>query len=61
MAMTGCLNAIDRQLLEGMDGCTIHASGTYCGRDFEGIPTEGLSFIDSAEEMMEILRSPCNP
>ncbi|VVQ37680.1 hypothetical protein PS943_05374 [Pseudomonas fluorescens] len=61
MAMTGCLNAIDRQLLEGMDGCTIHASGTYCAGDFEGIPTEGLSFIDSAEEMMEILRSPCNP
>ncbi|MGW8464719.1 DUF6002 family protein [Pseudomonas sp. CLCA07] len=55
MAMTGCLNAIDRQLLEGMDGCTIHASGTYCRGDYEAIPADGLSFISSAEEMMEIL------
>lgn len=59
MAMTGCLNAIDRQLLEGMDGCTIHASGTYCHGDYEALPTDGLSFIGSAEEMMEILRSSC--
>ncbi|SEC68184.1 hypothetical protein SAMN04490185_1888 [Pseudomonas frederiksbergensis] len=55
MTMTGCMNAIDRQLLEGMDGCTIHASGSYCREDYEAIPAEGLSFISSAEEMMEIL------
>ncbi|MHC8390221.1 DUF6002 family protein [Pseudomonas sp. MDT2-39-1] len=60
MALTGCLNAIDRELLVGMDGCTIHASGSYCQSDYDAMPIEGLSFIDSAEEMMEILRGRCN-
>jgi len=55
MALTGCLNAIDRQLLIGMDGCTIHASGSYCRQDYEAMPTDGLSFVSSAEEMMEKL------
>lgn len=55
MALTGCLNAIDRHLLIGMDGCTIHASGSYCRQDYEAMPTDGLSFVSSAEEMMEKL------
>lgn len=60
MAMTGCLNAIDRQLLVGIDGCTIHASGSYCRDDYKVMPTDGLSFVRSADEMMEILRSRCD-
>ena len=58
MAITGCLNAIDRQLLEGIDGCTIHASGSYCRRDYEAIPIDGLTVVASAEEMMDFIRSP---
>jgi hypothetical protein len=57
MAMTGCLNSIDRQLLECVDGFTIHASGTYCHGDYQVMPLDGLSFISSAEEMIEILRN----
>ncbi len=57
MAMTGCLNAIDRQLLEGVDGCTIHASGTYSLGDYDVVPFDGLSFIATADEMIETLRS----
>ncbi|MNI99218.1 hypothetical protein D3C73_1582390 [compost metagenome] len=57
MAMTGCLNAIDRQLLESADGFTIHASGIYCHEDYQGMPLDGLSFIGSAEEMIETLRN----
>jgi hypothetical protein len=57
MAMTGCLNAIDRKLLEGVDGFTIHASGTYCHGDYQVMPFDGLSFVGSAEEMMETLRN----
>ncbi|PQP05668.1 hypothetical protein C5612_03260 [Pseudomonas frederiksbergensis] len=59
MAMTGCLNAIDRQLLVGMDGCTIHASGSYCRGDYEVMPSDGLSLISGAEEMMQILCNHC--
>ncbi|NUT74388.1 hypothetical protein HNO86_04955 [Pseudomonas sp. C1C7] len=57
MAMTGCLNAIDRQLLEGVDGYTIHASGTYCLGDYEVVPHDGLIFIQDADEMIEALRN----
>jgi hypothetical protein len=57
MAMTGCLNAIDRQLLEGVDGYTIHASGTYCLGDYEVVPFDGLSFVTTADEMIKILRN----
>ncbi|WP_028624142.1 DUF6002 family protein [Pseudomonas sp. Ant30-3] len=58
MAMTGCLNAIDRKLLKGIDGCTIHASGSYCRGEYEAIPADGLTVIGSAEEMMDWFRSP---
>ncbi|MGF6154570.1 DUF6002 family protein [Pseudomonas fluorescens] len=57
MAMTGCLNAIDRELLDGMDGCTIHASGSYDLNDYDPVPAEGLIYIGTAEEMMENLRT----
>jgi hypothetical protein len=57
MAMTGCLNAIDRQLLEEVDGCTIHGSGTYSLGDYEVVPFDGLSFIATADEMIETLRN----
>lgn len=57
MAMTGCLNAIDRELLEGVDGFTIHASGTYSHGDYQVMPLDGFSFIGSAEEMLETLRN----
>lgn len=60
MAMTGCLNAIDRQLLKGVDGYTIHASGTYCLGDYETVPSDGLSLITSADEMIETLRKGVN-
>ncbi|HEF4758798.1 TPA: hypothetical protein SAN82_001202 [Pseudomonas putida] len=60
MAMTGCLNAIDRELLEGVDGFTIHASGTYCHGDYQVMPLDGFSLIGSAEEMIETLRNPNN-
>lgn len=60
MAITGCLNAIDRGLLPQADGCTIHASGTYCQADYAGLPAEGLCVIRSAEEMIEALHR-CDP
>lgn len=55
MTLCGCLNAIDRQLLSGADGCTIHACGSYSRHDYEPIPLHGLSVINSAVEMLDAL------
>lgn len=56
MALCGCLNAIDRGLLTPSNGCTIHASGSYSCQDYKRIPTNGLTYINTAEEMLAFFR-----
>lgn len=56
MALCGCLNAIDRGLLPNIDGCTIHASGSYSVQDYNRIPVSGLTYIKSVEEMLAYFR-----
>lgn len=56
MAISGCLNAIDRGLLMGVDGYTIHASGTYSSQDYKRVPDEGLIYVNTVEEMLAYFR-----
>jgi hypothetical protein len=55
MAVTGLMTAIDRGLLGNVDGCTIHASGSYAVDDFRSIPTTDLRKIGSAQQMLSAL------
>lgn len=55
MAMTGLMTAIDRGLLSNVDGCTIHASGSYSVDDFRSIPTTDLRKIGNAQQMLSTL------
>jgi hypothetical protein len=56
MALTGCLNAIDRGLIKGQHGCTVHASGSYAEGDYQGITQDGCLGVSNAEEMVGFLR-----
>lgn len=56
MALCGCLNAIDRGLLTPSNGCTIHASGSYSCQDYKRIAANGLTYINTAEEMLAFFR-----
>lgn len=56
MALCGCLNAVDRGLLTDIDGCTIHASGSYSVQDYNRIPVKGLTYINSVEGMLAYFR-----
>ena len=56
MALCGCLNAIDRGLLTSNNGCTIHASGSYSCQDYKCIPVNGLTYINTADDMLAFFR-----
>jgi Family of unknown function (DUF6002) len=55
MAMTGMMNAIDRNLLPAVDGFTVHASGSYSDDDYETVPDSWLHYVESAQDMIQIL------
>lgn len=52
MAITGLLNAIDRGLVKDVDGCTIHASGSYSLHDYTPIDANDLKKVTSARQMI---------
>ncbi len=55
MALTGCMNALDRNLVVGIDSCTVHASGSYAHGDYACLPQDGYSRVRDAGEMLGLL------
>lgn len=52
MALTGTMNAIDRNLISGVDGYTIHASGSYSVEDYEPVPESWVHRVNDAQDMI---------
>lgn len=57
MGMTGLLNAIDRGLIGDVDGCTLHASGSYANTDYRAIPHAHVIPVTNAGHMLDLLLS----
>ncbi|MGW3123455.1 DUF6002 family protein [Streptomyces sp. NPDC001107] len=54
MAMTGVLNAIDRELIPERD-IVVHGSGSYSRTDFEGIPLRDLHKVDDENALRDLV------
>jgi Family of unknown function (DUF6002) len=57
MAMTGVLNAIDRDLVRDQDDILVHGSGSYSDADFDCIPAQ---FLHTAADAAELRRVICD-
>ncbi|MEU0949477.1 DUF6002 family protein [Streptomyces canus] len=54
MAMTGLLNAIDRDLISEQD-IVVHGSGSYSRNDFEGIPLRDLHKVGDENALRDLV------
>ncbi len=53
MAMTGVLNALDRNLIQG-NNIVIHGSGFYCNDDYVPIGKDRVRYITSSEDLYSL-------
>jgi hypothetical protein len=52
MAVTGVLNAIDRGMLDGFGGVTVHASGAYGRHDYEPVRADRVVMVGNADDLL---------
>jgi hypothetical protein len=55
MALTGTLNAIDRDLIDPDEDIVVHGSGCYSENDFQPLPAEHTSSAAGCEQLAEVV------